>query len=68
LTSNGEGKVLVFNADTRKLSKTINMPGYGDAHGLVWVHYDKQGNSKVVGDQGGFHNGVDPRNGAALKY
>ena len=68
LTSNGEGRIYVFGAANYELAKVIDMPEYGDPHGLVWVHYDKDGNSKVVADQGGFHNGIDPRNGKALNY
>jgi hypothetical protein len=44
----------------------MDMPNNGDPHGLVWVHYDEDGNSAVVRDQGGFHNGVNPALGAPL--
>ena len=44
----------------------IRIPGGGDLHGLVWVHYDENGEPAVVRDQGGFHNGIDPGNGRAL--
>lgn len=67
-TSNAEGRIYVFDAKERELITKIQIPGGGDAHGLPWVYYDKQGESKVVKDQGGFRNGVDPRNGKGLKY
>ena len=67
-TSNGEGRIYVFDAASRESTHVIDMPQYGDPHGLVWVHYDEDGVSKVVRDQGGFHNGVDPRLGQALNY
>ncbi len=59
-TSNGEGKIFVFNAESREQTNIIEMPLFGDPHGLVWVQYDQQGHSKVIRDQGGFHNGVSP--------
>lgn len=63
-TSNGEGKIFVFDAKTRQQTHVIEMPQLGDPHGLVWVQYDDAGNSRVIRDQGGFHNGVDPRHSA----
>ena len=68
LTSNGEGRIYVFDAESRKRTHMIDMPKFGDPHGLVWVHYDEQGNSKVVRDQGGFHNGINPKKGMVLNY
>ncbi len=59
-TANGEGKIFVFDARTRQQTHVIDMPQFGDPHGLVWVQYDQQGNSRVVRDQGGFHNGASP--------
>ena len=59
-TSNGEGRIYVFDAKTRKQTHVIDMPLFGDPHGLVWVRYDQHGNSPVIRDQGGFHNGVSP--------
>lgn len=67
-TSNGEGKIWVYDADSRALLNIIDMPGYGDAHGLVFVHYDEDGVARVVADQGDFHAGIDPRNGKPLVY
>jgi len=67
-TSNGEGRILVYDAATRELTDVIDMPQNGDAHGLVWVHYDAAGEPRVVRDQGGFHGGVSPHEGAALDY
>ena len=29
------------------VGKVIEMPQRGDAHGLVWVHYDDRGESRV---------------------
>jgi hypothetical protein len=65
-TSNAEGSLYVFDAAERELITKIQMPGGGDAHGLAWVHYDEDGNSRLVRDQGGFTNSVDPRNGRSL--
>ena len=67
-TSNGEGKLWVFDADTRDLLDKIDMPGFGDAHGLVFVNYGADGKGQVVADQGDFHAGIDPRNGKPLDY
>jgi len=67
-TSNGEGRIYVFDAATREKKTVIQMPQNGDPHGLVWVHYDKDGKSSVVRDQGGFRNGVHPARGMALNY
>ena len=66
VTSNGEGRIYVFDAATREQIKVIDMPGRGDPHGLVWVKYDDDGNARVVRDQGGFHNGVNPAEGKPL--
>ena len=66
VTSNGEGRIYVFDAATKEQLKVIDMPGRGDPHGLVWVNYDEDGNAKVVRDQGGFHNGVNPAEGNPL--
>lgn len=65
-TSNGDGGIYVFDAETREQIKVINMPGYGAPHGLVWVMYDENGESRVVRDQGGFHGGVNPTLGKPL--
>lgn len=59
-TSNGEGRIYVFDAETREQKTFIDMPGYGAPHGLVWVQYDDDGSARVVRDQGGFHGGVHP--------
>jgi len=67
-TSNGEGSIYVFDTDTREKKTVIKMPQNGDPHGLVWVHYDENGDSKVVRDQGGFRNGINPALGVALDY
>lgn len=66
-TSNGEGRIYVFDSQTRKQKTVIQMPQNGDPHGLVWVHYDENGDSRVVRDQGGFHNGIHPARGVALQ-
>lgn len=66
VTSNGEGRILVFDPETREQTHSIDMPGYGDPHGLVFVKYDNDGTGRVVRDQGGFHNGVNPAKGKPL--
>jgi DNA-binding beta-propeller fold protein YncE len=67
-TSNGEGRIYVYDTASREQISVIQMPQNGDPHGLVWVHYDNDGNSRVVGDQGGFRGGVNPALGKALDY
>ena len=67
-TSNGEGRIYVYDAESRELTNIIDMPGNGDAHGLVWVHYDENGEPRVVRDQGNFHGGVNPVMGSALNF
>jgi DNA-binding beta-propeller fold protein YncE len=67
-TSNAEGRLYVYDAETRELIERIEMPGNGDAHGLIWVHYDDNGVARTVRDQGNFHNGVHPMRGTALDY
>ena len=42
-TSNGEGRIYVYDVETRELTHRIDMPMNGDAHGLIWVHYDENG-------------------------
>ncbi len=67
-TSNIEGRVYVFDANTYEQIRVIDMPGSGNAHGTVWVHYDEDGEARVVRDQGGFHNGINPALGKSLDY
>jgi len=67
-TSNGEGSIYVFDVATREQLAVIEMPQNGDPHGLAWVHYDEDGNSKLVRDQNSFHGGVNPALGTALDY
>jgi len=67
-TANGEGRIYVFDAATHERINVIDMPQFGDPHGLVWVNYDSEGEARVVRDQGGFHNGVNPAAGTALDY
>ena len=67
-TSNGEGTIHVFDVATREKLDIIEMPGLGNPHGLVWVHYDEDGTGRVVRDQGGFHGGIDPNLGVILDY
>jgi mono/diheme cytochrome c family protein len=67
-TSNGEGRLYVYDAETKEQIKIIDMPGNGDAHGLIWVHYDENGESRVVRDQGNFHGGINPALGNVLDY
>lgn len=59
-TSNGEGEIWVFDWKTHENTKQIPMPKHGGAHGLTFVHYDENGESRTVTDQGGAHMGVDP--------
>lgn len=63
-TSNGEGRIFVFDAQTRERTHVIDMPQFGDPHGLIWVQYDDAGISRVIRDQGGFHGGVNPARNA----
>ena len=67
-TSNGEGRIFVYDAETKELIKIIDMPGNGDAHGLIWVHYDEEGESRTVRDQGNFHGSINPADGLILDY
>jgi len=67
-TSNGEGRIYVYDEESKELLKVIDMPGNGDAHGLIWVHYDENGESVVVRDQGNFHGGINPALGRVLDY
>jgi len=67
-TSNGEGRILVYDTETKEMIRSIEMPGNGDPHGLVWVHYDENGVGRVVRDQGNFHNGINPAMGSPLNY
>ena len=66
VTSNGEGRIYVFDAATKEQLKVIDMPQRGNPHGLVWVQYDENGVGHVVRDQGGFHNGINPTDGRPL--
>jgi len=67
-TSNKDGKLYVFDADEHVMTHEIDMPNFGDAHGLVFVWYDDDGVAHVVRDQGGFHSGVNPAMGRPLNY
>ena len=67
-TSNKDGQVYVWDAETREQTHVIDMPNFGDAHGLVFVWYDDDGVARVVRDQGGFHSGINPTLGRSLEY
>ena len=67
-TSNGEGRIFVYDVETEELTHKIDMPGNGDAHGLIWVHYDENGEPRTVRDQGNFHGGINPYEGRVLDY
>lgn len=67
-TSNGDATIHVFDVETYETKEILQMPGMGNPHGLVWVHYDEDGSGRVIRDQGGFHGGVDPLNGKPLDY
>ena len=56
---------LLLSASARDRIRVARRAG-GDPHGLVWAHYDEDGNARVVRDQGGFHNGVNPAEGKPL--
>ena len=60
--------VFLLDPQTDEILDIIEMPGFGNPHGLVWVHYDEDGNGRVVRDQGGFHGGIDPYRGVMLDY
>jgi hypothetical protein len=65
-TSNAEGVLYVYDAKSRERTHVIEMPQFGDAHGLIWVHYDENLNGRVVRDQGKFHFDVNPTAGRPL--
>ncbi len=67
-TSNADGALYVFDAERREQTHKIDMPNFGDAHGLVFVWYDDELQPHVVRDQGGFHSGINPARGNALDY
>lgn len=67
-TSNRDGKLYVFDAAARTMTHEIDMPNFGDAHGLVFVWYDEEGVAHVVRDQGGFLSGINPAEGRVLDY
>ena len=67
-TSNGEGRIYVYDTKTYELIKVMDMPGNGDAHGLVWASADADGKLRVVRDQGNFHADINPAKGKALDY
>lgn len=68
VSSNGSGKLFVYDVASRKLKSEIHLPGYGDPHGMPFVYYDESGASHLIADQNGFHNGVDPQMGQPLEY
>ncbi|MDV7143604.1 hypothetical protein R3X27_13035 [Tropicimonas sp. TH_r6] len=67
-TSNGEGRIYVYDAATYELKTVMDMPGNGDAHGLVWATADENANLRVVRDQGNFHSDIHPAKGKPLLY
>ena len=67
-TSNTDGQIYVWDVETREQTHVIDMPNFGDTHGLVFVWYDDDGVARVVRDQGGFHNGINPTLGQPLEY
>lgn len=68
VSSNGSGKLFVYDVESRDLKSEIHLPGYGDAHGVPFVYYDEDGEGRLVADQNGFHNGVNPQMGRPLEY
>ena len=67
-TSNADAKIYIFDTEQRIQTHTIDMPNFGDAHGLVFVWYDENLQPHVVRDQGGFHAGINPARGNTLEY
>ena len=67
-TSNADGRIYVFDAEERVQTHAIDMPNFGDVHGLAFVWYDDDLVPHVVRDQGGFHSGIDPVLGNVLEY
>lgn len=67
-TSNGEGRIYVYDTATHEQISVIQMPQNGDPHGLVWVHYDDKLKPRVVRDQGGFRGGINPALGVIIDY
>jgi DNA-binding beta-propeller fold protein YncE len=67
-SANGSGKLFVYDAETREQKAVIPLPGFGDPHGVPFVYYDEDDKARLVNDQHGFHNGVNPRTGNALVY
>jgi hypothetical protein len=67
-SANGSGKFYVYDVKTKEEKAVINMPGFGDPHGVPFVYYDEDGQGRLVVDQNGFHNGVDAQRGNPLIY
>ena len=67
-SANGSGKLYVYDAKTRQEKAVINMPGFGDPHGLPFVYYFEDNRARVVADQNGFHNGIDAQMQKPLAY
>ena len=67
-SANGSGKYYVYDAATREEKAVINMPAFGDPHGLPFVYYDEDEKGRLVVDQNGFHNGVNAQDGNPLSY
>ncbi len=67
-TSNADGRIYVFDTEERVQTHAIDMPNFGDAHGLVFVWYDDDLVPHVVRDQGGFHGGINPALGSVLEF
>ncbi len=68
VSSNGAGKLFVYDVKSREEIAQIHLPGYGDAHGMPFVHYYEDGKGRLVVDQNGFHGGVDAQMGKPLNY
>ena len=66
--ANGSGKFYVYDAVTREEKAVINMPGFGDPHGIPFVYYDEDEKGRLVVDQNGFHNDVNAQDGNPLSY
>lgn len=63
-TSEAEGRINVFDAETHEKMHITDVPYSGDPHGFVCDHDDDV--ARVMRDQGGFHDGIDPGKGPPL--
>ena len=67
-SSNGAGKLYVYDAETYEEKAVVDMPGFGDPHGVPFVYYDEDEQGRLVTDMNGFHGGVDAQRGNPISY